>query len=163
MTMAAVSAPDLVLAVGNPSRGDDAVGPRLAERLQAWLGSPEGAPWAGQVEVICDLQLMVEHTLDVQGRRRVLFVDAAASGAPAVRLQPVLPTPTLAVSSHQCTPAQLLGLLPAALQIEPPPADLLAVGGEQFELGAGLSDAVSARLETAWGALRAWVRAPVGG
>jgi Ni,Fe-hydrogenase maturation factor len=28
-------APLLVLAVGNPSRGDDALGPALAERLEA--------------------------------------------------------------------------------------------------------------------------------
>ena len=33
--MSAVRAPVLVLAVGNPSRGDDAIGPLLAERLEA--------------------------------------------------------------------------------------------------------------------------------
>ena len=30
-----MSAPLLILAVGNPSRGDDALGPMLLERLQA--------------------------------------------------------------------------------------------------------------------------------
>ena len=37
-----MSAPLLVLAVGNPSRGDDALGPLLLERLQAdgWDAAP---------------------------------------------------------------------------------------------------------------------------
>ena len=70
-----MSAPLLVLAVGNPSRGDDALGPLLLERLQA-----DGWDAGGQVELLCDFQLQVEHTLDLQGRSAVLLVDAARPG-----------------------------------------------------------------------------------
>jgi hypothetical protein len=34
----------LVIAVGNPSRGDDAAGPLLAERLSAWLSDQDHRP-----------------------------------------------------------------------------------------------------------------------
>ena len=68
-------APLLVLAVGNPSRGDDALGPMLAERL-------ESAALPG-VEVITEFQLQVENALDLEGRERVIFVDAGVgTGGP---------------------------------------------------------------------------------
>ena len=67
-------APVLVLAVGNPSRGDDALGPELAARLEA-------AALPG-VEVITEFQLQVENALDLEGRERVIFVDAG-TGTPA--------------------------------------------------------------------------------
>jgi hydrogenase maturation protease len=162
---AALPVPLLVLAVGNLSRGDDAVGPLLAERLSGWLAGP-GWAWRDQVEVICDMQLMVEHVLDVQGRQRVLFVDAAASGSACIEAQEVTPASALGVSSHQCTPGQLLGLVDSTLHQATPVADLLQVKGEHFELGEGLSGAAHAGMEMAWGELMAWVathapRAPV--
>jgi len=69
-------APVLVLAVGNPSRGDDALGPELAARLEA-------AALPG-VEVIVEFQLQVENALDLVGRERVIFIDAG-TGTPAPR------------------------------------------------------------------------------
>jgi hydrogenase maturation protease len=65
----------LVLAVGNPSRGDDALGPALLERLR-----DAGVDAAGDVELLTDFQLQIEHALDLQGRQAVLFVDAARPG-----------------------------------------------------------------------------------
>ena len=65
-------APTLVIAVGNPERGDDALGPLLAERLAA-LGMPG-------VEVLTDFQLQIEHTVDLARRAEVILVDASASG-----------------------------------------------------------------------------------
>ena len=61
----------LIFAYGNPSRGDDALGPLLLERLQA-LNLPH-------VETLTDFQLQVEHAYDLQGRERVLFIDASVS------------------------------------------------------------------------------------
>jgi hypothetical protein len=48
--------PILVFAWGNPSRGDDALGPLFAERIEA-LGLPG-------VECLTDFQLQVEHALE---------------------------------------------------------------------------------------------------
>ena len=57
--------PILVLAIGNPSRGDDALGPLLAERLMQWLQRrPASVQLA--VEIICEQQLMVEHVDDLR-------------------------------------------------------------------------------------------------
>ena len=52
----------VVLASGNRSRGDDAVGPLLLERLAAWLAA-EGR--SGEFELFDDYQLQIEHALDL--------------------------------------------------------------------------------------------------
>ena len=69
-------APVVILACGNPSRGDDALGPILLDRLQAWLESAGCAGLADDFELIGDFQLQVEHALDLIGRRLALFIDA---------------------------------------------------------------------------------------
>ena len=65
------SRPTLVFAWGNPSRGDDALGPCFLEALEAM------APDA--TELLTDFQLQVEHSLDLVGRQKILFVDASVS------------------------------------------------------------------------------------
>ena len=84
--MNAVVPPLLVLAWGNPSRGDDALGPLLAERLLAHAGAPS---LVGRVEVLTDFQLQVEHALDLVGRERILFVDAALDLAEPFTVRPL--------------------------------------------------------------------------
>ena len=59
-----MSAPLVVFAVGNPSRGDDAIGPVICGRLAIWL---ENEKLTERVELIEDFQLNVEHALDLQG------------------------------------------------------------------------------------------------
>ena len=63
--------PLLVFGWGNPSRGDDALGPLFVERIEA-LELPG-------VSCLTDFQLQVEHALDIQDRRQVLFVDGGKS------------------------------------------------------------------------------------
>ena len=58
-------APTLVIAIGNPSRGDDALGPLAGQRLAAMR--------LRDVEVLTEFQLQVEHALDLLGRRRVVW------------------------------------------------------------------------------------------
>ncbi len=68
----------LVVGVGNPSRGDDALGPAFVERAGAALAAEVAR---GELELLTDFQLQVEHALDLQGRARVVFVDASVSAA----------------------------------------------------------------------------------
>ncbi|MGA1286291.1 MAG: hypothetical protein ACO3ZK_02215 [Rubrivivax sp.] len=175
-------APLLVLAVGNPSRGDDALGPRLLDALHA-----AGADLDGQVELLGDFQLQIEHVLDLRGRRAVLFVDAARPARPDARegldggdalagddrgdgaacpgpepcpsgltLQRLRPATTLPVLSHALEPAAVLHV--AARLGEPmPPAWLLAIEGERFELGADLSAAARTRLRQAVAQAGQWI------
>jgi hydrogenase maturation protease len=155
-------APLLVLAVGNPSRGDDAIGALLAERLSDWLNGL-GSPWQDQVEVICDMQLMVEHVLDLSGRQRILFIDAAAQGDTPVSCLPLTPNHGAPTTSHQCSPSQLLALHQQVLHSPAPPASLLCVVGHQFELGSKLSGTVHAAQDVAWRQLMYWISAPHSG
>jgi hydrogenase maturation protease len=58
----------VVFGWGNDARGDDGLGPLLLERV-ARAGWPE-------VEAIEDLQLQIEHALDLDGADLALFLDA---------------------------------------------------------------------------------------
>lgn len=154
----------LVIAVGNPSRGDDAVGPLLADRLTSWLSNEARTPDGSaphDVAVMCDQQLMVEHAYDLRDRDRVLFIDAAAKQGEPVQWQPIEASASgPALSSHQCTPSQLLHLCAHTLQIPPPPAWLLSLHGEGFELGAPVSAAMQAAMAQAWDEILAWIDHP---
>ena len=151
----------LVIAVGNPSRGDDAAGPLLADRLASWLNDPshgDRSTGAHTITVLCDQQLMVEHAYDLRDRDRVLFIDAAAKQGEPVQWQRVeLSASGPAISSHQCTPSQLLHLCAHTLQIPPPQAWLLSLRGEGFELGAPLSATMHVAMDQAWREILAWI------
>ena len=140
--MSATVARTLVFAVGNPSRGDDAVGPLLAEQLIE-AGLPD-------VEVLIDFQLQVEHALDLDQRERVIFVDACVDAAEPVVERPVHADAGFAHTSHSLAPAQVLETYRRITGRNPPPAVLLGVRAESFELGAGLSDQAARACTAAW-------------
>jgi hydrogenase maturation protease len=124
--------PLLVLAWGNPSRGDDALGPLLAERLQHHA---ETASLAGRVEVLTDFQLQVEHALDLVGRERILFVDAALDLDEPFKVQAVQPARGGGIGSHALAPEAVLQVYQDLHGQPPPPATLLAIRACAFELG----------------------------
>jgi hydrogenase maturation protease len=136
-----MTAPVVVLAVGNPSRGDDAIGPELAARLAA-------ADLPG-VEVIVDFQLQVEHALDLQGRRLVVFIDAAVDALAPYELRSITAARDPSHTSHALSPGAVLETFRRVCG-PPPPALLLAVRAESFELGAPLTADARANLEAAW-------------
>ncbi len=147
-------APVLVLACGNPSRGDDGLGPELAaalERDQAF------AIARGELEVLTDFQLSVEHALELPGRRRVIFVDAAASG-PEVVLEALEPRRDDSFTTHRLSPPALLQVYRDIEAAPLPECRLLAVRGERFELGEGLSARAQANLRRALEVLEAELR-----
>lgn len=153
-------APILIMAVGNPSRGDDAFGPMLADQLLYWLDT-QSEDVQACIELICDQQLMVEHVMDLADRHQVLFADAAAQGDEVVSLVTLAPLPidqaVQGVNSHSCTPAQLLGLYQAMLMKLPPPAQLLSLTGHGFELGEPLSPPARAQFPLAMALLHQWL------
>lgn len=143
-------APCLVLAVGNPSRGDDALGPRLLEHLQARR--------LAKVELLTDFQLQVEHVLDLVGRQAVVFVDAAASGPEPFAFYPVRPCRDASHSSHALSPQALLDTY-GRLYGAPPQAHVLAIRGYDFSLGAELSGPARDNLAAAEAQLLEWLAA----
>ena len=139
-------APLLVLAAGNPSRGDDALGPLLAARLEAAQLS--------QVEVLCDFQWQVENALDIEGRELVVFVDAGIDTPTPFELREITPGGRLLHTSHALAPEAVLATHVQVTGKTAPPALLLCVRGESFELGEPVSPAALAHLESAWERLR---------
>jgi len=147
-----VTAPLLFLGWGNPSRGDDALGPLLCDRLAAMHGT------APACEVQQDFQLQVEDAMDLEGRRVVVFIDASISASAPFGFRTVEPQADGSVTTHAMTPEAVLETAGKVFGSRPA-AYVLAVRGEVFELGAPLSAAGAAHLEAAWGALDAIARA----
>jgi hydrogenase maturation protease len=147
------TAPCLVIAVGNPSRGDDGLGPALVERLCS-----AGVERGGEVELLTDFQLQIEHALDMQGRRAVLFVDAAWPGAAAgATLVPIDADAWPPPASHALRPQAVLHVT-EQLGGHAPPAWQLAIEGQSFALGEGLSAVGEHHLETALQLALDWLK-----
>ena len=145
--MTAAVAPLLVLAVGNPSRGDDALGPMLAQRLD-----DAGLPG---VEILIEYQLQIEHALDLQERELVIFVDAGTGATPApFELREPAACAEFLHTTHALSPEAVLATYERVVGPRPPRALVLCVRGESFELGEPLSAAARQHLEQAWLRLR---------
>ncbi len=138
-----MAAPVLVFAIGNESRGDDALGPLLLRSLE---GSEE---IAGRVELIEDYQLQVEHVIDLLDRSTVLFVDADMSCIEPFHFSEIAAARDGSYTSHVMTPFALLHTYRQVYGMEAPPAFLLSIRGYDFELGNPLSDRAAANLELA--------------
>ena len=136
----------LIFAWGNPSRGDDALGPALVERLEA--ARPAHPEW-GEVVFLTDFQLQPEHALDLDGHARVLFVDASVSCVPPFVCDRLRPQPGFGHTTHAMQPEALLAVFRQVTGREPPPAWLLTIRGDAFELGAPLGAAAQAHLAAA--------------
>lgn len=142
-----MTAPLLFLGWGNPSRGDDALAPLLCDRLAAYCADN------ARCEVLLEFQLQVENALDLQGREAVVFLDASASARPPFEFGPLFPQADRNPLTHAMLPQALLATATAVLG-STPPAFLMAIRGEAFELGAGLTNSAAAHLAEAWRALR---------
>jgi hydrogenase maturation protease len=132
----------LVIGYGNPLRGDDAVGWRVAEALTR-DALPEG------VEVMACHQLTPELAERLAAADLAVFVDAAAGdrpGAIATRAIDAVEAAPLPFS-HQCAPAELLAWARAVCG-HYPAAVVVSVTAAQFDMGAQLSPVVGDRLAT---------------
>jgi hydrogenase maturation protease len=146
----------LILACGNPSRGDDALGPNLIECLSA-IPNPISGPCQA-FDTLDEFQLQIEHCLDLQGRQSVVFVDAALSGPEPFAFGPVTPEPALSITTHALSPGGLLRVYQEAIGDQPPDCHLLAIRGYAFDLGAVLSPGAEANLSAALTFLIRWLR-----
>ncbi len=133
----------LILAVGNPSRGDDALGPLFLERLAVLR--EQRADWK-EVELLIDFQLHIEHAINLENRTLALFVDASVSSSAPFQFTHLRPARDASYTSHALSPAAVLHVYQQINPIPPPPAFQLAIRGECFELGEPLSAAAEANL-----------------
>ncbi len=149
-----MTAPTLVFGWGNPSRGDDALGPLFIEHFEKLAAlHPE---W-GAVECLTDFQLQVEHALDLQARRRVLFVDASLDAPTPCSLEPIAAARDASFTTHAMSPQAVLRVFADIEDAVPPPAWLLAIRGERFELGEDLTEAAQQSLKAALQVATNWI------
>ena len=146
----------IILGCGNPSRGDDAIGPALLERVMRHISLHPEIP----VAAVEDFQLQVEHALDLEDRDLALFVDAAASGPDPYALTRILPLADSSFTTHAISPQAVLHAFRALGNREPPPSFVLGVRGHSFELGDDLSPEARNNLEAAWGLLEQLLETP---
>ncbi len=149
----------LVVGLGNPILGDDGVGWRVAERVQARLNDPD-------VDVLClslgGLSLM-EH---LAGYRRVLIVDAMTTGAPVGTLHRMSAQEMDELSIQHTASVHDLSLS-AALTMGRElgldlPDEIRVVGVEatpEFDFGERLSEAVGRAVPAASRAVLDWLGA----
>jgi hydrogenase maturation protease len=137
----------LIFAYGNPSRGDDALGPELLARLEA---ERDRRPDWGGIEIQTDFQLQIEHALDLEGQELALFIDASVSCAAPFSFARIQPEEDRTYSSHALSPAAVLRVWEQVKGLPAPPAYLLTVRGYAFELGEPISEAARANLEAAF-------------
>ena len=142
---AATKAKVLVVGIGNPSRGDDALGPMFIDLAGKALA---GEITRGEVELLTDFQLQIEHTLDLQGRERVVFVDASVHAAAPFEYTRTQPGADHTHTTHAMSPEALLGTYRDVMG-EPPLSFTLAIRGEQFELGEPLTAEACTHLDAA--------------
>lgn len=143
----------LVFAWGNPSRGDDALGPRLIERLDSLIGGPGGLG----VELLSDFQPQIEHALDLVERDLVIFADASASGPEPFYFGPVNAETGFAISTHTLSPGAVLAVYRRVVGGREPVCHVLGIRGYTFDLGADLSTAALANLDAALAFLQDWL------
>lgn len=139
-------APILVFGYGNPSRGDDALGYLLVERLGARLA---GTAHARHVDLLTDFQLQVEHALDLAGREQVIFADASVRATAPFEFVRVEPAADGSFTTHALSPHALLHAYVRAVGSDPPESWLLAIRGDGFELGEPVSEAAAGNLDAA--------------
>jgi hydrogenase maturation protease len=140
-----------VVCVGNPWRGDDAVGLGVARRLKGKL--PEGV-------VLVEREGEPTALIDAwEGADSLWLVDAVSSGADAGTIHRLdasereLPAELFRASTHHVGLAEAVELA-RALERLPPKTVVYGIEGGSFELGAELTPAVAAAAERVAAAVR---------
>lgn len=146
--------PILVFAYGNPSRGDDALGPQLLEQLENKLSNTD---LENKVELLTDFQLQIEHSLDLENRQHIVFVDASLNTESAFSFQPLRAEKDDSYSSHAMSPSSLLNLHQQLNPDKQCNAYLLAIQGNDFELGKPISSQAATNLQQSLNYIYHWL------
>lgn len=123
----------LIIALGNPLRGDDGVAWHVAEAL-AQRGLPPGTT------LLTSHQLLPEMSDEASQAVQVIFIDASMAHLPGeVSVSTINPSVAAgSQGSHELDPPGLLSLADRLFG-HAPPATLVAVGGRQFQHSETLS------------------------
>jgi hydrogenase maturation protease len=133
----------LIIALGNPLRGDDGVAWHVAEALTVHALPPG-------TKVLTTHQLLPEMADDISHATQVIFVDASMQHLPGeVSISRVVDaTPDVHRGTHELDPPGVLALADRLFGLAPP-ATLVAIGGQAFDHSESLSSAVQSAVPTA--------------
>jgi hydrogenase maturation protease len=139
----------LVIAYGNPLRGDDGIAWQAAENIERELPS---------VTVVCAHQLTPELAEAASAAGTVIFIDATLSAEPGkVVCKAVSAECGTPHYSHILAPAQILTLCNQLYGVEPQ-GFLISISGENFDHGEALSAAAINGVPRALAAIRELLR-----
>jgi hydrogenase maturation protease len=140
----------IILACGNPLRGDDGVALEIIRRL-------EGTDLDCETEFCCMQQWTPELAETISKSDLTIFVDASEDiPAGTMRLEALsIRHKQSSVTTHSLNAEQLLSLARELYARTPGKAFLLAIGGESFELGGPLSEVVQGVISRACAEIRA--------
>ncbi|NUQ82316.1 MAG: hydrogenase maturation protease [Bacteroidetes bacterium] len=140
-----MKASTLILCIGNPLRGDDALGWVVSSHLDH----------LSDVSVIRAHQILPEHSLLASTVKQVILVDASVAVAPGElsvsRLEPG--TSSHKAMGHEFNPDDFLAMI-RLYSKQPPVLWQVSVGAVHFNLGQGLSEAVTQRLKDVVGQIQ---------
>lgn len=131
----------LLFGYGNPSRGDDALGVNLIDRITLLRFN--------YVECQSDMQLQIEHVTDLINCDQVLFIDADLSCAEPYVYSKVVAAKDGSYTTHAMTPSALLHVYQEVYGCAAPPSFLLRIRGYHFGLDTALSIKATVNLEVA--------------
>jgi hydrogenase maturation protease len=149
----------LILACGNTLRGDDGVGPWLAEWAEKRFASEAG------VRAVSRQQWTPELAEEIARAESVLFIDCSVNSPPgSVKLTPVEPAAAKqGLATHHQGAPELLALARDLYNSLPRNALLLTIGGGSTELVEQFSEAVTASLPAACRLIEETVQCMLGG
>ena len=140
----------LVLGYGNPGRQDDGLGPAAVAGIDN-LGWPN-------LTAFDNYQLNIEDAIDVAAHDVVWFVDATKVGPSPYTVSEVVPSHSIAFSSHIVRPEAILAIAHQYYGAAPQ-AFMLAIRGYGFEFVEALTPHATANLDAALAMLAGWIRA----
>ena len=138
----------IIFAYGNPSRGDDALGPEFLRRLEEESTCLKGH---GRCKGVTDFQLQIENAEDLLHRDLALFIDASMASPPPFSFYRLTPQRDTSYTSHAMSPAAVLHVFEQAYRRASPPAFMLSIRGEDFALGQSISVTGKSNLDTSVG------------
>ena len=140
-------APTLIFTYGNPSRGDDGLGPAMFELLE---NNKQTGHDLDKVDLLTDYQLQIEHAVDLDQRECVLFIDASVSAAAPYEFHQLQPERDNSYTTHAMSPVAVLAVYQQINQRKPPPSYMLSIRGYEFGLGQALTEQAKTNLQQAY-------------
>jgi len=137
----------LIFSYGNPSRGDDALGPAMFELLEK---KKDESSELDNIDLLTDYQLQIEHAVDLEQRECILFVDASVSASAPYAFQPLQAERDNSYTTHAMSPVAVLDVYRQINQCEPPLSYMLAIRGYEFELGQVMSRQAKMNLQSGY-------------